>query len=416
MQSDISAEEEELAAQRIVVLGAGFAGLWSAIGAARALDGLGIGADKVEIVVIDRTAWHSIRVRNYEADLGDTRVALDGVLGPIGVRRFEGEVTAIDVARKIVTYESDGASHGISYDRLVFALGSRLAHPPIPGLADHAFDVDTHATAERLTAHITSLPKQPPSPGRSTVLVVGGGLTGIEAAAEMPGKLRTAGIASPRVILVDHAARIGADMGAGAQPVIDEALGALGVEMRGGVSVAAIDADGAILATGERIAAATVVWCAGMQAHPLTAQFPVERDRLGRLPVESSLKIKGLAAEFAAGDCAWLLVDDIHCSVMSCQHGRPMGRFAGHNVVCDLLGRPLLPLRIDWYTTILDLGPWGAVYTEGWDRKLVSQGAAAKRTKEIINRERIYPPRSGDRRAILDAAAPTVQAPPVRFG
>jgi len=92
-----------------------------------------------------------------------------------------------------------------------------------------------------------------------------------------------------------------------------------------------------------------------MQAHPLTAQFPVERDRLGRLPVEPSLKIKGLAAEFAAGDAAWFLVDDVHCSVMSCQHGRPMGRFAGHNVVCDLLGQPLLPLRIDWYTTIDDV-------------------------------------------------------------
>ncbi len=161
---------------------------------------------------------------------------------------------------------------------------------------------------------------------------------------------------------------------------------------------------------------ATVVWCAGLRAHPLTAEFPVERDRLGRLPVDPSLKIKGLAAEFAAGDAAWFLIDGVHASVMSCQHGRPMGRFAGHNVVCDLLGRPLLPLRIDWYTTILDLGSWGAVYTEGWDRKLVSRGAAAKRTKELINRERIYPPQSGDRRAILDAAAPTVQAPPVRFG
>ncbi|MSP75028.1 MAG: NAD(P)/FAD-dependent oxidoreductase [Rhodospirillaceae bacterium] len=416
MPGGISAEEDRLTAQRIVVLGAGFAGLWSAIGAARALDELGVGNERVEIVVIDRTAWHSIRVRNYEADLGDTRVALDSVLGPIGVHRLEGEVTGVDVARRTVTYQSGGTSHGITYDRLVFALGSRLAHPPIKGLGDHAFDVDTHAAAERLNAHIASLPKRPPSPGRSTVLVVGGGLTGIEAAAEMPGKLRAAGIKSPRVILADHAPRIGADMGAGAQPVIDEALGALGVEMRGGVSVAAVDAEGATLAMDERIAAATVVWCAGMQAHPLTAQFPVERDRLGRLPVEPSLKIKGLAAEFAAGDCAWLLVDDVHCSVMSCQHGRPMGRFAGHNVVCDLLGQPLLPLRIDWYTTILDLGPWGAVYTEGWDRKLVSQGAAAKRTKEIINRERIYPPRSGDRRAILDAAAPTVQAPPVRFG
>lgn len=403
-------------AQRIVILGGGFAGLWTAVGAARALDELSIGVDRVEVVLIDKTAWHSIRVRNYEADLADTRVALDCVLGPIGVRRLEGEVTGIDVAHGTVAYTTGGDFRSVTYDRLVFALGSRLAHPPISGLGTYAFDVDTHAAAERLNAHIAGLARRGSSPGQSTVLVVGGGLTGIEAAAEMPGKLSASGVASPRVILADHAPRIGSDMGEGALPVIDEALRALGIDTRGGVSVAAVDADGATLTTGERIAAGTVVWCAGMQAHPLTAQFPVERDRLGRLPVEPSLKIKGLTAEFAAGDAAWLLVDDVHCSVMSCQHGRPMGRFAGHNVVCDLLGRPTLPLRIDWYTTILDLGPWGAVYTEGWDRKLVSRGAAAKRTKELINRERIYPPRSGDRRAIFEAAAPTVQAPPVRFG
>jgi NADH dehydrogenase len=131
--------------------------------------------------------------------------------------------------------------------------------------------------------------------------------------------------------------------------------------------------------------------------------------------VNACLKVKGMAAEFAAGDVAWLPIDGTHPSVMSCQHARPMGRFAGHNVVCDLLGRPMLPLRIGWYTTILDLGPWGAVYTEGWDRRVASQGAAAKRTKEIINRQRIYPPRSRDRREILDAAAPVVQTAPDLF-
>jgi NADH dehydrogenase len=92
-----------------------------------------------------------------------------------------------------------------------------------------------------------------------------------------------------------------------------------------------------------------------------------------------------------------------------------MGRFAGYNVVCDLVAKPMLPLRIDWYTTILDLGSWGAVYTEGWDRRVVATGAAAKRTKQLINCERIYPPRSGDRRQILDAAAPIVQKPPPQF-
>jgi NADH dehydrogenase len=190
------------------------------------------------------------------------------------------------------------------------------------------------------------------------------------------------------------------------------ALAALRVETRPGVSVAAIDRDGATLATGERIDARTVVWCAGMQASPLTALFPVARDRFGRLPVKPSLKIDSLAAEFAAGDSAWFAIDGTHTCVMSCQHGRPMGRFAGHNVVCDLLGEPMLPLSIDWYTTILDLGAWGAVYTEGWDRQVVAQEATAKRTKETINRQRIYPPLSHDRQQILAAAEPIVQAPP----
>ena len=102
-------------------------------------------------------------------------------------------------------------------------------------------------------------------------------------------------------------------------------------------------------------------------------------------------------------------------SVMSCQHGRPMGRFAGYNVASDLLNQPMQPLRIDKYVTILDLGDWGALYTEGWDRKVVTTGEAAKKTKRLINRERIYPPLNKDRGAILAAAAPIVQAPPQRY-
>ncbi len=361
-------------------------------------------------MLLNDTPWHSIRVRNYEADLSQTRVALDEVLMPVGVRRLEGRVTGIDVATKTVTYEARGPQT-LGYDRLVFALGSQLSRPNLPGLAEHGFDVDTYGAAMRLNKHIAGLGPRT----ASTVLVVGGGLTGIEAAAEMPGKLRAAGVAAPRVVLADHAPRIGSDMGEGAVPVIEEALAALGVERRGGVSVASIDVAGATLASGECIEAETVVWCAGMRAHPLTAAFPVTRDRLGRLPVDSFLKIEGLAAEFAAGDVASFLVDGTHSCVMSCQHGRPMGRFAGHNAVCDLLGQPMLSLRIEWYTTILDLGPWGALYTEGWDREVVSHGQVAKRTKETINRERIYPPRTGGRQAILDAAAPTVQTPPVRY-
>jgi NADH:ubiquinone reductase (H+-translocating) len=406
---------------RILVLGTGFAGLWSAVGAARALDEFQIDRNAVQVTAVNRDRWHSIRVRNYEPDLRKIRISLDEVLGPIGVELVEGEVVGIDLDRREVVCSSNGASKLLGYDRLVFALGSRLVRPGIPGLGGYAFDVDTYGGAVRLNAHIDRLADQPRSPGRFTALVVGAGLTGIEVATELQAKLSAAsaladGNAEPcRVILADHQPRIGSDMGADACRVIDEALEAIGVATRPGISVRAIDSAGATLSTGEKIPAATVVWCAGMRANPLTELFPVERDRFGRIPVDRFMQVERTAHTFAAGDAAFTLVDDRHYSVMSCQHARPMGRFAGYNAACDLLGKPMLPLRIDRYVTILDLGPWGAVYTEGWDRRVVSTGAAAKRTKQLINCERIYPPLTRDRRQILDAAAPVVQAPPPQF-
>jgi NADH dehydrogenase len=408
--------------RQILVLGAGFAGLWSAVGAARALDEFHIDRGAVRVTVVNRDRWHAIRVRNYEPDLSGVRVALDDVLAPVGVECVISEVLDIDFAGRQVACSISDTRRLLSYDRLVFALGSRLVRPAIPGLVECALDVDTYDGAARLNSHIEWLPEGPRSPGQFTALVVGAGLTGIEVATEMLGKLRNAaeahparGAEAPRVILADHQPRIGSDMGDDACRVIDEALVCLAVATRSGVSVSAIDRTGAMLSTGEKIPAATVVWCAGMRANPLTELFPAERDRFGRVRVDRFLRVEGMADIFAAGDVGALRVDDRHDSVMSCQHARPMGRFAGHNVVCDLLGKPMLPLRIDWYTTILDLGPWGAVYTEGWDRHVVATGAAAKRTKQLINCQRIYPPGSGDRRQILDAAAPVVQAPPPQF-
>jgi NADH dehydrogenase len=241
-------------------------------------------------------------------------------------------------------------------------------------------------------------------------LIIGAGLTGIEVATEMTDRL--AALGGGRVILTDRAPWIGSDMGQEARKVIEEALRSLQVEARAGGTLISVNREGAGLATGEWIDAATIVWCAGMRAPPLAARFPVTHDRFGRLPVDECLKVKGLRAEFAAGDSACLLIDGRHTSVMSCQHARPMGRFAGYNVVCDLVGEPQLPLQIDWYVTVLDLGSWGAVYTEGWNRHVILKGGEAKRIKQIINCQRIYPPRTNDRRGILEAAAPRIQAPP----
>jgi NADH:ubiquinone reductase (H+-translocating) len=400
--------------RQIVVLGGGFAGLWSAVGAVRKLDELSVAPDVVEVTLVNRDAYHGIRVRNYEPDLQDVRVPLAEVLDPIGVRCVGGEVTDIDLAGRAVTVRAPSGPRTLPYDRLLFALGSELTRPALPGLGEHAFDVDTYGGARRLEAHLHALTGRPVSPARDTALVIGAGLTGIETACELPGRLRAVlgPGATPGVVLADHNPHVGSDMGHQARAVIETALGELGIQTRTGVSVVSVCERGATLTSSEVIPAATIIWCAGMRAVPCTRLLGVERDGLGRLPVDEFMRVRGVEGVFAAGDAARAMMDDTHPSVMSCQHARPMGRFAGHNAVCDLLGQPMLPLRIDWYVTVLDLGPWGAVYTDGWARRLAAQGAAAKATKREINCRRIYPPRSRDPREILAAAAPIVQTPP----
>jgi NADH:ubiquinone reductase (H+-translocating) len=396
----------------VVVIGSGFAGLWAALGAARRLDELAVPADTVDITVLSAKPFHDIRVRNYEADLSACRIPLADLLDPAGVAHIATEVTAIDTSARAIT-TSDGVTYG--YDRLVLASGSRVIKPAIPGLREFGFDVDTYDGALALQRHLRGIADDPPTAAAANVIVIGAGLTGIETACELPNRLRalfSRGHAAPRVVLVDHNPFVGSDMGDSARPLIEQALSDNGIETRTGVSVAAVSRCGVSLSTGEQLEAATVVWCAGMRASPLTEQLPVGRDRLGRVPVDDYLRVIGVPSMFAAGDVAAARMDDEHLSVMSCQHGRPMGRYAGYNVISDLFGEPMLALRIPWYVTVLDLGPAGAVYTEGWDRVVVSNGAPAKATKQTINTRRIYPPLTGNRTELFVAAAPELQARP----
>ena len=398
---------------RILVLGAGFAGLWAAIGAARKIDQIGPAASEVEILVVDRNDYHNIRVRNYEVDLSDVTIPLADVLDPIGVNHMRAEVQAVDPSARHVAVETAVGQQCLTYDRLVLTLGSQLVRPAIPGLAVHGYDVDTYVAATRLDAHLEELGKQAPSEGHSTVVVVGAGFTGIEVATEMPAKLDQAQLSGQRrTVLVDPNANVGMTIGEHSRQTIHGALSALGVETRLNVSVISVHANGIKLSSGEFISAKTVVWCAGMQASPVGAAFATERDRHGRLLVDRFMRATGLRHVFAAGDVASSVIDGSHSTVMSCQFARPMGRFAGHNVVADLFSLPMLPLQIDSYVTVLDLGAWGALYTVGWDRQVHAVGASAKITKQIINRERIYPPRTRSRSDLLAAAAPTIQAPP----
>lgn len=396
----------------VLVLGSGFAGLWTALAAARRADELGA-ASEISVTVVSSAPFHDIRVRNYEPDLRDCRIPLRDVLDPAGIAHLTADVEAVDPAARTVATSAGPRT----YDRLVVALGSAIAVPDLPGLREFAFDVDTYDGAMRLSRHLEDLSRGPRTAAATTVVVVGAGLTGLEAACELPHRLRhLAPGADVRVVLVDRNPHVGSDMGESARPVIEAALADNGVETRCGAGVTAVERDTVTLSTGEVLDASTLVWCAGMRASGVTESLGVELDRLGRVAVDDYLRVPGCDGVFAAGDVAAARMDDEHLSVMSCQHGRPMGRYAGYNVVSDLLGAPMLPLRIPWYVTVLDLGPAGAVYTEGWQRTVVATGAEAKATKNTINRQRIYPPLSGIRAELLAAAAPELQARPTAAG
>ncbi len=395
--------------QRVLIVGAGFAGMWAALSAARALDLAGRSAGSLEIVVVAPEPYLHVRPRLYESDAASMKAPLLDLFAAVGVRFHQGTVEAIDTgARTILTRDAKGTTSSLGYDRLVLASGSRLFRPSIPGLDEFAFSVDQTDEAVALDLHLRALAKRPASVSRNTVVVAGGGFTGIEIVAEIPTRLRSfLGVdAAIRAVVVEQADAIGPDLGPGPRPVIENALDAAGVERRLGAAVTSIGRDFIALSNGETIATQTVIWTAGARAQALTAQVPGQRDRFGRLQVDRDLRVPDAKNVFAAGDVACAATDDVgNVASMSCQHAMALGRSAGHNAVQDLLGLPLRPYTQVKYVTCVDLGPWGAVYTEGWERTVMLTGKEAKDLKRQINSLWIYPP-PADRAAIFDAADP----------
>jgi NADH dehydrogenase len=351
----------------------------------------------------------TIRPRLYEAVLENMSPDISAQLAAIGVHHLAGLVEQIDSENQtLVVASATGQKLRLDYDRLVLATGSQLSVPPVAGFAEHGFNVDTLQSAHRLDAHLKALVAQPETPARNTVVVVGGGLTGLESASEMPMRLRSlfGSEADIRVVIVDTAAEVGAGMGAEPGIVIRQALDECGVEMRAGMRVTAIDADSVTLSSGERIAANTVILAAGVRANPLVEQIPGERDGSGRIVGDAFLHAPAAAGVFVTGDTVKAASDELgNHNLMTCQHAMSLGRVAGHNAAAELVGLPLHPYSQPKYVTCLDLGAWGALYTEGWDRQVLFTRAEGKKIKQEINTQWIYPP-AADRDALFAVANP----------
>lgn len=388
-----------MSARRLVIVGGGFAGVWAAMGAAAVLRQRNAD-ERVAVTLVSPDGMLVIRPRLYEADLCGVCVPLDRVLSPLRVDQRRAEVSAIDIDRRVVTLVgSDGGELG--YDQLVLCAGSRLQLPPAPGV--HC--ADSYRQAVSMHRAVSALSDRPDA--RFEAVVVGGGFTGLEVAAELSdmlrGAARQAGArpAEVAVRLIEQAPLVAPEFGPRARAVIESALGSLGVQIRTGVPVSSADGGGVGLDGGERIEADLTVWTAGPRASALNEQLGVSLDALGRVPVDSQLAT-GVDGVWVAGDAARVGADPEHLALMSCQHAMPQGRQAGANAAAVLAGGVVKNYRQPLYLTCLDLGSAGALLTAGFERNTVlASGAEAKRFKRFINRSLIYPPVGASADALL---------------
>jgi len=393
--------------KRIIIAGSGFAGLWAALAAQRAIH-LASQEQNIEVVMVSPSPNVDIRPRLYEAVLENMYPNISELLSVVDVKYVAGWVNEIDAAaQNLVITTTQGDKQTLSYDRFILATGSTTFMPPIPGLTEYGFSVSTLEDAEKLDQHFKNLAHKPANAARNTVVVAGGGLTGLETVTEMPERLHNIlGETDIRVVLVDSSAEIGAALGEEAAAVIREALEELGVEGKAGLRVTALDASGVTLSNGERIEAETVIWTAGMRANSLTSQIAGEKDNLGRILGDAYLHAPEAKNIFVTGDTVKVPTDDLgNFNVMSCQHAMSLGRVAGYNAAAELVDLPLHAYSQPKYVTCVDLGPWGALYTEGWDRKVQFVREEAKKIKQEINTIWIYPP-VADREAIFAIANP----------
>ena len=392
--------------KQILIVGAGFAGMWAALSAARLAE---INQQSIDITVIAPQPELRVRPRFYESAVQTLVAPLLPLFDVTGVKFLRGTVEQILPASKEVSWKDDSGEVRLRrYDRLVLASGSHVNRDMVAGAAEHAFDLDQLESASVLEQHLLDLANQPESDARNTVVVCGGGFTGIEMALELPGRLREilGADAKTRVVVVERGAQPGGRWSKELRDVIIEASAELGVEWLVNAEVESVDASGVTLKDGQVITSQTVIWTVGVQANGLTAQIDAPRDRQGRLHVNSNLQVQGHEDIYATGDVAYAATDDKgNHALMTCQHAILLGKFAGNNAAASLLDVEPLPYRQEMYVTCLDLGAWGAVYSEGWDQQVKLTREEAKKLKVSIVSELIYPPKA-ERKAAFDMADP----------
>lgn len=388
----------------LVILGGGHAGSSAAFAAARARELFNKG-QKLEITLINQTEFLGIRPRYYQYELEATQVKLSEYLKPIGVNLYVDKVQNINLSAGEILCNN----RLVTYDSLILALGSS-PNTLVPGSAEHCHDIDSYPAAKKfrdaLEIHIVNKPHE-----RCRIVILGGGITGLELACELPVTIQkiysklNLQAEYPEIVIMGRG-KISDGLGIEPAKYINNALQFAKVTQVDNANIEKVEKNQVIYNNGMILAADFIVSTLGMSANHIIRNLEVEKDKLGRIIVNKYLQIPNRNNCFAVGDIAATEVAPDIVAPMSCQHGRPQGRYAGYNAAANLFACEMLEYSQPNYVTCIDLGAWGAVYTEGWERQVKLTGSDAKKLKRHINEERIYPPVDKTPEAILAAGMP----------
>ncbi|MER5465493.1 FAD-dependent oxidoreductase [Streptomyces sp. NPDC002668] len=357
------------ATHRVLVLGAGYAGMSAAIQLAARVGR----RQDVQVTLVnpqerftERLRLHMTATRQQLAEM-----SIPELLEGTGAQFVRGWVTTVDATARTVRIDDDRV---LRYDTLVYGLGSVADTAAVPGVEEHAYTLNSAQDAEMLADRLARL-------GTGTVVVGGNGLTGIEAAAEIAER-------HPEldVVLVGRQ-EPGASMNPKAKAYLQSALGRLGVQVRSGSAVVKVLPTSVELAGGENIAADAFLWASGTRVSPLAAAAGLIVDNRGRIITDDSLRSVSHPDVYAVGDAAAIRQ---RYGIMhgTCQGGMPTGVHAAVSITRALKGKQPKPFRFGYYHTPVSLGRHDAVvqftHPDDTPRRVHLTGRKAAWYKETV--------------------------------
>jgi NADH dehydrogenase len=364
---------------RITVLGAGYAGASAAGYLARHLHP----AD-FEITVVNAEADFVERIRLHQLAAGQDlgRHGLAEMFAGTGIRLRLGRVTAIDAGQRTVTVTGGEGSEQVGYDTLLYTLGSTIGDHGVPGVAEHAFHVAGRPAALRLRRRLAELGED------GTVLVVGGNLTGIEAATEIaearPGL---------RVTLATSG-ELGGWLGEQGRRHLLRAFDRFGIDVHEHTTVTRVEQTGAVAADGTVFAADATVWAAGFAVHPIAAAGGLGVADDGRILVDRMMRSVSHPGVYAAGDSAYAIGENGRPLPMSCGSAGFTRMQATAAIIGDLTGQKIARTPLAYLGNCIGLGGRDAIFQvvdgDARSRSWCLRGRPAARVKAFVYRGTVW--------------------------